>query len=208
MKRVSRYQSAKRSAVVAIFLSAAIVVTGCSEPKPPPPQARTTVTTQPGVAGGVVEDTITASAIISAIDPSTRQVTLIDSNGEKFAYIAEPEIRNFAQMKVGDKVTATLTRHTSIDVRSGGPSPSDSFTLGDARTKAGEKPGVMTQADAVVVARVKAINSTNRTATIEFSDGSTQRVPVRPDVDLTRYNVGDTVIARRTTTLSLLVESP
>jgi len=59
-----------------------------------------------------------------------------------------------------------------------------------------------------IVASVKSIDSANRTAILQFSDGQTRTVHVRPDVDLSRYKVGDSVVIRVTSALSVLVENP
>jgi Cu/Ag efflux protein CusF len=192
----------------ALSSAAVLVLASCSEPQPPPPQSQTTVRTEPGVAGGVVDETHTATATITAIDPSSRRVTLTDPDGDTFAFTAGPEIRNFAQMRVGDKVTATFTRRISIDVRSDGAPPSASYSTENARAALGNKPGAVTAEDTTVVGRVTAIDPANRTATIQFPDGSTRTVPVRQDVDLSRYKVGDSVVTRVRSRLTVLVTSP
>jgi hypothetical protein len=59
-----------------------------------------------------------------------------------------------------------------------------------------------------VIASVKAIDTVKRTATLGFSDGSIRVITVRSDVDLTRYKVGDSVVIRVTTALSVIVRTP
>jgi hypothetical protein len=195
----------------ALSSGAVLVLASCSEPQAQPqpqPQSQTTVRTEPGVAGGVVDETHTATATITAIDTPSRRVTLTDPDGDTFAFTAGPEIRNFSQMRVGDKVAATFTRRISIDVRSDGAPPSASYSTESARAALGNKPGAVTAEDTTVVGRVTAIDPANRTATIQFPDGTTRTVPVRQDVDLSRYKVGDSVVTRVTSRLTVLVTSP
>ena len=59
-----------------------------------------------------------------------------------------------------------------------------------------------------VTSHVKEIDPVNRTATLEFLDGDTQTLPIRSDVDLSRYKVGDTVVTRVSSSLLLLATAP
>jgi len=59
-----------------------------------------------------------------------------------------------------------------------------------------------------IVASVKSIDSANRTAILQFSDGQTRTVHVRPDVDLSRYKVGDSVVIRVTQRCRCLSKIP
>ncbi len=72
----------------------------------------------------------------------------------------------------------------------------------------GEKPGLLMAAETEAVARVTAIDSVNRTADLEFLDGTAKQVPVRSDVDLSKYKVGDSVVIRATTSVTVLVTTP
>ena len=54
---------------------------------------------------------------------------------------------------------------------------------------------------------VAAIDAANRKATLQFGEGVTREVAIRPDVDLSRYSVGNSVIIRATTTLKIITKS-
>ena len=61
------------------------------------------------------------------------------------------------------------------------------------------------EADPSAAEFVASVNGGNQTVpTLKFADGRTHTVPVRFDVDLSRYKVGDSVIIRVTSTLSVL----
>jgi Cu/Ag efflux protein CusF len=190
-----------------------MVLASCTQEQQPAPTAarprvQTSVTTQPGVAGGVVEDVFTAQAVVSAVDIPTRRVTLTGSEGGQFTFTAGPEIKNLPQVKVGDKVTATFARRMVVVVRSDEATPSLARSSTGATALPGAKPGMLVAEETQAVARVKAIDSVNRTADLEFSDGTVKTFPVRSDVDLSRYKAGDNVVIRVTTGLTVLVESP
>jgi translation elongation factor P/translation initiation factor 5A len=180
-----------------------------AEPAPSTaPQGVRTVAIEPGVAGGVVEDTFTVGATVTDVEKSSRHVTLTASDGSKTAFTAGPEIRNFDQLRVGDKVTATISERLVVFVRSSGEDPSVTHAAMLATAPKGAKPGAMVAETYEVVANVKAIDSARRTATLQFSDGQSKTIPVRSDVDLSRYKIGDSVVIRVTAALSVLVENP
>ena len=74
------------------------------------------VSMTPGEAGGVIQDSFTASAQVAAVDPATRQITLAADDGTKTTFVAGPEIRNFDQIRVGDTVSAKITERLDIFV--------------------------------------------------------------------------------------------
>jgi hypothetical protein len=169
----------------------------------------TTLDITPGEAGGAIEDTVSGSAKVTAVDAATRKVTLTTDDGRSETFTAGPEIRNFDQLHVGDTVTVTVTQRLVVFVRSGsGEDPAISHAAALARTPKGAKPGVLVGETYEITATVTAIDSVQRTATLKFSDGQSRTVPVRADVDLGRYKVGDTVVARVTQALSVLTSKP
>ena len=189
-----------KSAAAALSTASILSLASCNNdklPTPAAPTSQTTVTTQPGVAGGTATHVYTLEAIVTAVDPSNRHVTLKDSANEEFSFVAEPEVKNLAQVKVGDKVTVTLTQRLFIAVRSQDAPPSASLDMVHGTAMPGEKPGLLVAAETEAVARVTAIDSVNRTADLEFLNGTAKQVPVRSDVDLSRYKVGDTVVIAR-----------
>lgn len=209
---VSRINIRKSSATfLAVGMLALASCESDKKDKEPPAKAPadfTTVSVQPGEAGGMVEDTFTVTATVSAVDKSTRKITLKGETGEQTSFTAGPEIRNFDQIQAGDKVTATITERLNVFVRGSGTDPSVSHSAALAAAPKGAKPGVLVAETYEVVAAVKAIDTAKRTATLQFSDGQTKVVPVRSDVDLARYKVGDNVVIRVSAALSVLVEKP
>jgi hypothetical protein len=199
--------------LVAFTLTSAAILSlaSCTSEKKPESstssgKGTSTVTMQPGEAGGVVEDTFTASAKVSAIDPASRQITLAGEDGSKATFKAGPEIRNFDQIKVGDSVIATITERLVVFVRSDGASPSVTHAAELAASPKGAKPGAMVAESYEVVATVSSIDATARTARLQFVDGQSRTVKVRSDVDLSKYKVGDSVVIRVTEVLFVLVE--
>ena len=83
------------------MLSAAAILAACA-PQPPKSVARS--------------ETIEASAIVEAIDYSTREVVLRDAQGRQTLVKAGPEVRNLAQVKKGDRVVVRFTEGFAAQV--------------------------------------------------------------------------------------------
>jgi len=161
----------------------------------------------PGEAGGVATRIIKASATVTAIDPKTRKITLSTDDGSRATFTAPPEMHNFDQLHVGDKVNASLKEQLLVAVGPG-TQPSGTYGAAVARAPKGARPGAIAAETFQVVGTVKTIDSVNRTATLQFADGDSVVVPVRKDVDLTRYKVGDSVVIRISQQLTVLTERP
>ena len=169
------------------------------------------VSVEPGIAGGAIDETITAAVTVRDVDTATRRVTLIDDGGSKATYTAGPEIRNLDRLRPGDKVTAMIKQHIVIYVRSGSggnKQADEAYAAAVAAAAAapdatvGGKPGGIVAETQQVVATITAIDKPARAATVKFPDGRTRNVLVRDDVDLARYKVGDRVVIRATSSLS------
>ena len=165
------------------------------------------VAVTPGEAGGVVEETVTETVTVRAIDTTARTIALQLPDGTTAHFTAGPELRNFDQLKVGDRIRATAVSRLSVFVDREGPAgPASAEVL--ARSPKGAKPGGLVAQTYEVVGTVKSIDTGTRRAVLEFSDGTTKTVPVRKDVDLSRYKPGDNVVIQVTQQLTVVTESP
>jgi hypothetical protein len=123
-------------------------------------------------------------------------------------FTARPEIRNLEQLQAGDKVEATLIERLKVFIRTGGEDPTVAHSASLARAPKGAKPGVMAGEVYEIVAKLKSIDRDNRTVSLLFADDQTRTVPVRRDVDLSRYSVGDNVVIRVSLALSVVTKKP
>jgi len=160
------------------------------------------------VAGGVKIETRRVTATVTGIDKATRKVTLVTPDGTKQTFTAGPEVANFAQIEVGDKVKATVTEQLVVFVREPGQPSDDGAAAAVALAPLGEKPGALMASTVEITAKVKAIDVKHRKATLLFPDGTTKTFPVRPDVDITKHRVGDEVVIRATEAIAVSVEKP
>jgi hypothetical protein len=171
---------------LALLPTALLTLTSCSStPQTPPPVGSANITYTKGVPGGVLVQTVKITATVTAIDPAERKATLQGSGGNKFTVNMGPAAVNFDQIRVGDQITATVTQKAVV-------------SLDDKE--------VATAEGSQFTAKVIAINSEKRTATLRFEDGATETLPVRDDVDLSRHKVGEQVVFRVADMTAIWVE--
>jgi hypothetical protein len=202
---------ALRVVAAALLPAAVLILASCSDSsKPPKPTADTKRTThmEPGVPGGVVVETHTITANILHIDAASREVLLAIPDGKRERVKCGPEIVNFDQLRVGSQVKITVAEQLVVQMAT----ESATSTSGEATVVAlapkGAKPGGFMANTVQVVATVAAIDLANHKATLQFPDGTTQTVAVRPDVDLTKRKVGEKVVIRTTEAWAISVEKP
>jgi len=145
-------------------------------------------------AAAAAQAAVAVSTVV-AIDKENRTLTLKEENGEKWDYVAGPEVRNFDQVKRGDQVIAKYFAAFAMAItntKAAIPARLDEVEV--ARAKQGEKPAVQFTHTVRAVGKVMAIDKEARIVTIK---GATQSVEmeVSPKVDLSKINIGDEVEA-------------
>jgi Cu/Ag efflux protein CusF len=81
----------------------------------------------------------------------------------------------------------------------------DGTTVAAARAAEGERPAGVVVASSKITTKISKIDTEARTATLTFEDGQEQTFDVRPDVDMSRYKVGQEVVFLITDLLALEV---
>jgi len=155
--------------------------------------------------GQVVAASTDVSATVVNIDQKTREVTLKGSDGQEYSFVAGDHVKNLAQVKVGDVVTATYTEALAYEVKKGGATGSETTTTA-AGAPLGAKPaGVIAQQTTVTV-QVVAIDPKAPTITFKGPAGHTRMVHVKDASKLQGVSVGDTVQITYVEAIGLKVE--
>ena len=81
-------------------------------------QTSATMGTAPGK--GVAAQTVRLTATITAIDKATRDVTLKGPQGNEVTVTAGPDVKNFANMHVGDRVDVQYFEAVTLELKKGG----------------------------------------------------------------------------------------
>ena len=148
-----------------------------------------------GEPGVMVEDAAVAVATVVAIDEKTRQITLKGPEGDKLTFTAGPEVRNFAQVKRGDRVLMSYFEGFALALGpKGGGATAEIAALEVTRAKPGDKPAASVTSKTVAVGTVKAIDRKHRLVTLQGAE-RTVELEVSEDVDLSKVKVGDTAEA-------------
>jgi len=147
------------------------------------------------------------TATVAAVDQETREVTLTDSEGKQHSFIANEQVRNLAQVEVGDIVVIKYFERMAVNVypaKTGAKGRVEQTEV--SRADAGQKPhGTITQ-KIQLTGVVATIDPEARVVTIEGKHGAVL-LPVSDDVDLSTIKVGGTVRADFVETMSITVNS-
>jgi len=122
MKSITRVQHGLLAAM-------ALALCACAQTPPEPPAP-------------VFKDSLeTASAKVETVDPVTRLIALRPPQGERLWITAGPEVRNFAQIKVGDTVTVHYYKAIAAQVKpKGSTSLAPQGAVATYAAKPGERP--------------------------------------------------------------------
>jgi len=193
-----------------ILLAGVIAIAGCdkgekaAQPETAPP-AKEAAAPQEKPAMKQ-EALITLEATVTAINQETREVTLQDAEGESMTIIAGDEVRNLAQVEVGDKLKVEYLQTIAIQVFAPGEAEvgAQQIVTG-GRAEQGEKPGGAVVTETTVVAVIEAINKENQTVVLKGPEGNSQMVKVRNPDNLEKVAVGDKVMITYTEAMAVKV---
>lgn len=119
----------------------------------------------PGVAGAA--QTVAVTAQITAIDAASRAVTLKGPRGNEIVVTAGPQVQNFANMKVGDRVNVEYVEALTLELKKGGgKAVARTDQIGAKGAKPGDKPAGLAGRQTTIVADVIDVNAQTQTLTL------------------------------------------
>jgi ribosomal 50S subunit-recycling heat shock protein len=129
--------------------------------------------------GGTVTSSETHTATVANIDPKDRWITLQLADGNMIDVQAGPAVKNFNQIKVGDRVSTTQQNTVTLDVVPAGQA-SANVSSGTATTTApaGAKPMAVQVDTTTVSGTVTAINYGKRLVTLKGPAGNSHTFEV------------------------------
>ena len=147
------------------------------------------------------------TATVEAVDQSTRMVTLKGPKGNSVTFKAGDQVRNLAQVKVGDEVKFAFYESLAVRVLATGEAfPGASETEAMARAKKGEKPAGVVGKKMAVNATITAIDKAAKTATLKGEDGKSVTVTPLDPKNLDKVKVGDRLVLTFTEAVAVSVE--
>jgi hypothetical protein len=132
--------------------------------------------------GGAYTSTLTrTTATVTAIDKAKRQVTIQGEHGPLTIQVS-PDVRNFENLKVGDRVNLSYYQGIAAQMVKGGTKVSDpavsAFRQGNS-TGPGMTPSGVIGASATVTAKIQDVNLPTNTVAFTDSGGTTHIVQVK-----------------------------
>lgn len=157
-----------------------------------------------GMASGGRADQITAT--VTAIDSANRLVTL-KGKSETDVVKVGPEVKNFDQIKVGDRVVVTYSQGLVLsllkpDAKAGEPS----LTVSGDTAAPGQKPAADAKATIKATVTVTKIDLKTRLVTLTGPEGRKFKVKAGQEIPLEKLKVGDKVLAEYTEAVAVSVE--
>ena len=159
---------------------------------------------------GMISASTTRTATVTHIDKEDRWITLKLADGTLVDIQAGPAVKNFAQIQVGDQVTAKQEDTMAIEVVPGGQAPPN-VSGGTAVVTAplGAKPMAVMVDKTMVSGKVTAIDYTNRSVTLQGPQGKSRTIQVSPSVQkFNAVKMGDDVVLTLKTATMIDVTAP
>jgi hypothetical protein len=159
-------------------------------------------------SGVGVGDVVQVNALVVGVDKETRTLTLEREDGSVELVQVGDVARNFDQIKVGDRITASYYESVAVYIGAPGETPDVAGAGLMVRAPKGSRPGGYAAEIVDVSATVKKINKRSRKVKLKLPDGRTVTRKVDPSVkNLDELKAGDTVHVRLTKALAISVDS-
>ena len=174
------------------------LLTACATQPPDPVRAET------------VEE---VSATVDAVDRDTRMVLLRSADGEAVAMEVSPTVRNFAQVRAGDRVVVRYYTALAAELRRRGDGSGETeapvTTETAERAPEGSRPAGIVGTQTHQTVRITHVNNKNHIVTFFGSDGISRSMPVRTPQGrefIRKLKVGDEVDVTYTEAVAISVE--
>jgi Cu/Ag efflux protein CusF len=192
----------------ATTLAAALALGACTGAIAQQPAANTSSGAAVGPGQAVMADVVKTTATVVAIDSGTRAVTLKRQDGKVITITAGDEVRNFAQLKVGDRVEAEYGRALALELRKGSGTKSNaSETAATLAAPQGQKPAGAAVREVTVLADVVAVDVAAKVVTLRGPAGNQIDLQVRDPAQLANIKKGDQVQAVYTESFAIKVSA-
>jgi hypothetical protein len=193
--------------VLAFSLAAAFPLVSNAQQKAQPaqPQVSGAVATAPGAAMAVSH--VTVSATVEAVDKATRTVSLKGPKGNVVDVVAGEDVRNFDQIKKGDKVSLKYMEALTLELKKDGKAVvGRKDTESMKRAAPGQKPGGVATRETTIVAEVVGIDAAKKTVSLKGPKGRVVDLNVQDPEQMKLIKMGDKVEAVYTEALAISME--
>lgn len=160
-----------------------------------------------GPGEALVAGTVRREATVMGINPETRTVVLKGQDGRVFMVTCGDQVRNFAQIRVGDRVVSQYVSSLSLSLKKHGDGIREMTEKEDsARAALGEKPAGAVGRQVTILANVVGVDAKKQLVTLLGPDGNKVDLRVQDPAQLKNIKKGDQVEAVYTEALAIAVE--
>jgi hypothetical protein len=149
----------------------------------------------------------TVSAVVEAVEQSSRMLTLRDPKGELRTIRVPEDVQRFPEIKVGDTITATYYDNITLRVKQPGEKDVDTLTEG-VTPGGGRKPVGTAAAQQTITATIDAIDMNVPSISFKGPRGWSYSTKVQDKKALSQVKVGDKVDITWTEALLVSVAAP
>ena len=127
------------------------------------------------------------TATVESVDQADRTMVLKGESGAHIVVVAGPDIRNFNQVKVGDRIMLTYMVGVAVQVKPRGtPASAPVEATSENRSAPGQKPAMAQGHSLMTTVKIDSIDTSFNTVTFKRADGITRVVAVE-DPDARRF---------------------
>ena len=182
---------------------------GCSTPEVAAPAAAAAPAPAPAAAprGETLVATVEATAIVTAIDQKTREVTLKKEDGTEVTFVASEDVKNLAQVKPGDLLHVVYGEALAYEVKKGGTVVAPATAVAGGAAELGQMPAGALARQTTATVLITAIDPKVPSVTFQGPAGNTRTIKVLHPEKLVGVSVGDTVELTFTEAVAIKVEA-
>ena len=119
----------------------------------------------------VISALVKRALIVEAVYPETRELKVLDSEGNRFRVSVDPLVAKFDAIKPRDRIVAEYVESVALVVAPAGTEPPIGDMAAVEIDPQNEKPFIRSAETRLVTADVEAINVTDRIVTIKTAEG-------------------------------------
>jgi uncharacterized YccA/Bax inhibitor family protein len=209
-KRNTTMKPMTKTKLIALALAPAAMFafSACTNTKPSPfAESNPKASHEKGVPGGVIVDSYKdITARVTEVDAPNRTVTVVGEKGDTTTFLCGPEVINFDQIHVGDKLKVRLTELLSAGVADPNLVSADGSSALVLLAPKGAMPAAAVAETTQITATVTGIDTLRHIVSLRFPDGTLHHYAMRKDVDIAKVKHGQKVVIRRTMATAIWVE--
>ena len=189
-----------------LLLSAALVAAASVPAYAQKPDAAGATATTTTSGKGTITNMAKITASVEAIDSAARTVTLKGPRGKVVTLAVGPEVKNFDQVKVGDRVVVRYAEALTLELKKGGKELRQrSEREASAGAQPGERPAGAAGRQITVIADVTAVDRKKMVVTLR-GPKQTVDLKLRDPEQIKLVKVGDQVEATYQEAIAVSVE--